>query len=158
VQFTETITSANVVAVAVQVQADIAYNLANGTGINSTILEDYVVITSIGGTSLAPLSRRLLQTGTAVTWVLLGNITQVVSILPATLVSTFVSAAANGTLAAPNTGATIPAQTLITPVAVGSTPVSSSSSTGLGDSGAFSQASSTAALLVAAVAALALLL
>ena len=69
----------------------------------------------------------------------------------------FVAAASTGSLQAPYSGATIPAQP-VTEQAVGSTP-SSSSSTGYGNNnGASSMASTSAALLFAGVASMALLL
>jgi len=155
--FPTVVTAANAASTAVLVKDDIAFNIANATGSNATIVAEYIVVTSIAGYSLAPASRRLLQNSQqqSVTFVLLGNITQAITTFsPNTAVTAFVAAAEAGTLSAPNTGASIPKQD-VTTVAVGSTP--SSSSTGLKDNGA-STVSTSAAVVFAAVASLALLL
>ena len=135
---------------------DFAFNLANETGAAQATIAMFTRTTSIGGVKIGGGSRRLLQTGTSVTYVLLGNITDAISGFSTTnAVDAFVAAAAAGTLSAPYSMATIPQQTIAPPTAVGAW---SSSSTGLGDNGASSVASASAALLIAAAASMALLL
>ena len=156
----------NATETAVLVAQDIAFNVANETGTNVDAVLPYVIVTSVNGTAVgSSSSRRLLQTGAPITFILLGTITRVVGdsgFTTSSVVAAFVAAASNGTLAAPYSGATIYKQTVVAPTPVGAWPSSSSSSSssssGEGSPNGASTVSTGAALLFAAVASLALLL
>ena len=160
---------------AIEIQEDIALNLATIAGIGATsdeLLLPFVVVTNINGTAISPLGqRRLLQAATTgsqatVSFVLLGSVSGLGSvsanISASALSQGFANKAQQGTLQTPASGASAPAQNVSTS-AVGGGMSSSSSSTGgvqaTGTNGAaVGSAVSVATLLVAVVVALALLL
>ena len=117
---------------AIEIQEDIALNLANITGTSVDLLLPYVVVTNINGTVIASGgNRRLLQTGprTSIAFVLLGSVSTLstgsVNISASVLTNQFKQKAAQGTLQTPNSGASAPAQNVSTSP-VGPQPTSSS--------------------------------
>ena len=120
-------------ALVANLTSDIAFNLALLLNVSEAQLLRFVLVTAFDGVIIATsaASRRLLagQADVNVTFVLLGSIAQSsLAIDPQAAVAHFASAAANGTLQAPSTGATIPAQQVIVASANPAVPWSSSSS------------------------------
>ena len=145
---------------AIQIQQDIALNLANITGLSIDELLPFVRVTNINGTVIVSAgARRLLQDGphTSVSFVLLGSVSALSTasqpISATTLTAQFAQKAQQSGLQTPNSGASAPAQ------AVSSSDVGPSSSTGTqATNGASSGAVSMSTLMSAMCAAVALLL
>ena len=121
---------------AIEIQEDIAVNLANITGVSVELLLPFVLVTSVNGSVIVGAgARRLLQSSPVpISFVLLGSVstlsTASVAVSASALTRGFVNKAEQGTLQTPNTGASVPAQTVgSAPVGPTSTSASSSSTT-----------------------------
>jgi len=117
-------------------ERDIATNLARALNSTATILAPYVSVTSIGGFSTT-VSRRLLSDDLAVSFIILGSISDVVSTTNVTDVSqvgqfvanTLINQVTSGSFFATNAGATVPSAQVISVINIDT--ASSSSSTGM---------------------------
>ena len=156
---------------AAQLEADIALNLANITGLQQDQLLPFVVVTNINGTAIANIGlRRLLQAEgphTSISFVLLATVSTLSTgsapISASTLSQGFSKKAQQGTLATPSSGASAPAQSVSTSPVGGSSSSSSSSTAGSQHTnGAYAIVGgsdvSALSMLVAIIAAFALLL
>jgi len=140
-------------AFALHIRQDIAVNLANLTGIAQQLLLPYVLVTDVHVTAdsgaVSSGGRRLLQaTHVSVSFVLLGNVstlstssanTTAATLTAATLSEQFSNRVEQGAMQTPNSGANVPAQTVV------DTPAESS--TGYAN-GAYSSVGAGSAVLV----------